>query len=129
MRSPLMSKVQTSHQISRINMSIPIPPDQVDYSLYLVTDSSPEFLRGRSLAEVVEQALKGGVTVVQYRNKHADTAIMIKEATELLKITRSYNVPLMINDRLDVALAVGADGLHIGQDDLGMLLKLCLLKM
>jgi thiamine-phosphate diphosphorylase len=60
-----------------------------------------------------------GVTVVQYRNKNGDKADMLREASNLLEITRKHNVPLIINDRVDIALAIGADGVHIGQDDLG----------
>jgi thiamine-phosphate diphosphorylase/hydroxyethylthiazole kinase len=90
-----------------------------DYSLYLVTDSTPAILGSRNLVDVVEKALAGGVTVVQYRDKVSDTSILISTAKKLHVITRKYNVPLLINDRVDVALAVGCEGVHIGQDDLG----------
>jgi thiamine-phosphate diphosphorylase / hydroxyethylthiazole kinase len=90
----------------------------VDYSLYLVTDSTPAILGDKDLLEVVEAALKGGVTIVQYRDKLADTAVLVRTARKLYKVTRKYNVPLLINDRVDVALAVGCEGVHIGQDDL-----------
>jgi thiamine-phosphate pyrophosphorylase len=88
----------------------------VDYSLYLVTDS--ELGRGRTLRQIVEAALRGGVTLVQYREKVASTRRMIEEALELCQLCRTYGVPFIINDRLDVALAVDADGLHVGQEDL-----------
>jgi thiamine-phosphate diphosphorylase/hydroxyethylthiazole kinase len=91
----------------------------VDYSLYLVTDSTRPILGDRSLESVVEQALRGGVTLVQLREKTADTAELISVARGLHAITRRYNVPLLINDRVDVALAVGCEGVHIGQDDMG----------
>ena len=59
-----------------------------------------------------------GVTIVQYRDKHSDTGNLICTAERLHRITRAYNVPLIINDRVDVALAVGAEGVHLGQDDM-----------
>lgn len=92
----------------------------VDYSLYLVTDSTSAILGGKDLVEVVEAALSGGVTVVQYRDKVSDTGVLVSTARKLHAVTRKHNVPLLINDRVDVALAVGCEGVHIGQDDLGM---------
>ena len=94
--------------------------EHADYSLYLVTDSTPAILRERDLVEVVEAALEGGVTIVQYRDKSGETATLVSTARKLHAITQKYNVPLLINDRVDVALAVGCEGVHIGQDDLGM---------
>lgn len=91
----------------------------VNYSLYLVTDSSPAILGDRSLCYVVEEALKGGVTLVQLRDKTSDTGRLISTGRQLHEITRRYNVPLLINDRVDVALAVACEGVHIGQDDMG----------
>ncbi|MGO8694341.1 MAG: thiamine phosphate synthase [Rectinemataceae bacterium] len=88
----------------------------MDYSLYLVTDSS--LSRGRSSLEVVDAAIRGGVTMVQYREKGATTRAMIEEARVLLELCRSRGVPFIVNDRADVALAVDADGLHVGQDDM-----------
>ncbi|EXJ82693.1 hypothetical protein A1O3_06507 [Capronia epimyces CBS 606.96] len=93
------------------------PP--VDWSLYLVTDSTPAILGGKDIVQVVDQAIQGGVTLVQYRDKHADTGVMVDIASKLHAVTRKYNVPLLINDRLDVCQAVGAEGVHIGQDDMG----------
>lgn len=90
----------------------------VDWSLYLVTDSTPAILGDKDIVDVVEQAIQGGITVVQYRDKHADTGVMIEVASRLHQVTQRYNVPLLINDRLDVALAIGAEGVHIGQDDI-----------
>ncbi|KAI1212459.1 TMP-TENI-domain-containing protein [Annulohypoxylon truncatum] len=92
----------------------------VDYTLYLVTDSSPNYLRGRDLCQVVEEALRGDVTVVQYRDKTSDTGVLVSTARKLHEITKKYKVPLLINDRVDVALAVGCEGVHIGQDDLDL---------
>jgi thiamine-phosphate pyrophosphorylase len=88
----------------------------VDWSLYLVTDRG--LSRGRSAAVVVEAALRGGATVVQYREKAASTRRMIEEASELAAICRRYGAAFIVNDRLDVALAVDADGLHVGQGDM-----------
>jgi len=94
--------------------------DSADYSLYLVTDSTPAILGNKDLGHVVGAALEGGVTVVQYRDKSSDTGVLIDTAKELHALTREHNVPLLINDRVDVALAVGAEGVHIGQDDMSL---------
>lgn len=94
-------------------------PRSVDYSLYLVTDSTPAILGDASLVDVVEAALEGGVTIVQYRDKSTETGLMVDTARRLHAVTKKYNVPLLINDRVDVALAVGCEGVHIGQDDIG----------
>jgi thiamine-phosphate pyrophosphorylase len=91
-----------------------------DYSLYLVTDQG--LSRGRSCLEIVAAAIRGGATMVQYRAKAATTRDMVEEARSLLALCRSRGVPLIINDRADVALAVDADGLHVGQDDLSAVL-------
>ncbi|KAK7887399.1 thiamine biosynthetic bifunctional enzyme [Exophiala xenobiotica] len=90
----------------------------IDWSIYLVTDSTAAILGDKDIVQVVEQAIQGGVTVVQYRDKHANTGDMIKIASNIHAITQKYNVPLLINDRLDVCQAVGAEGVHIGQDDM-----------
>ena len=92
----------------------------IDYSLYLVTDSSPQILGDKDIVSVVEDAIRGGVTIVQYRDKVSDTAGLIRTAQRLLQVTQRHHVPLIINDRVDVALAVGADGLHIGQEDMDL---------
>lgn len=89
---------------------------KVDYSLYLVTDRKA--LGGRDLAESVEQAIQGGVTLVQLREKSVSTRQFLELARRIKEITTYYHVPLIINDRLDIALSIDADGLHIGQDDL-----------
>jgi thiamine-phosphate diphosphorylase/hydroxyethylthiazole kinase len=91
----------------------------VDYSLYLVTDSTPAILGDKDICEVVEAALRGGVTCVQYRDKTSDTGVLVQTARKLHAITQKYNIPLLINDRVDVALAVDCEGVHIGQDDVG----------
>lgn len=81
----------------------------------LVTDRL--LCRGRSLVEVVARALAGGVTMVQVREKEADTETFISVARAVRDCTRRHGVPLIINDRVDVALAVGAEGVHLGQRD------------
>ena len=88
----------------------------IDYSLYLVTDRS--LSKGRSNRDIVEAAVAGGVTCVQLREKHCGTREFIHEALALRPLLRDYNIPLIINDRLDVALAVAADGVHLGQSDM-----------
>ena len=84
--------------------------------LYLVTDR--ELSCGRSLEEVVTEAVAGGVTIVQLREKDASTGEFIALASRLLQTLRPLGIPLIINDRVDVALAVDADGVHIGQSDM-----------
>lgn len=92
-------------------------PKDVDYTLYLVTDASlvPQ---DKTFLGQIEQALAGGATIVQLREKLALTREFVNQATEVRKLTKKYNVPLIINDRVDVALAVNADGVHVGQDDM-----------
>lgn len=88
----------------------------VDYSLYLITDRS--FLNGRSLANCVEEAIKGGVTLIQVREKDITSRDFFKVAKEVKEVTSKYNLPLIINDRIDIALAIDADGVHLGQSDM-----------
>ena len=97
----------------------------MDLRLYLVTDSS--LSRGRPLPGILDAALRGGVTMVQYREKSATTRQMIEEAGELCALCRAAGVSFIVNDRLDIALAVGADGLHVGQDDMPVRLARVLL--
>jgi len=87
-----------------------------DYGLYLVTDR--DLSLGRSHHEVVAAAVKGGVSCVQLREKELDTRDLIEEARHLKQLLEHYGVPLIINDRVDVALAAGADGVHLGQKDM-----------
>ncbi|KAM7192543.1 Hydroxyethylthiazole kinase family domain containing protein [Rhypophila sp. PSN 637] len=94
--------------------------DKVDYSLYLVTDSRPEILGQGDFFKIVENALEGGVTCVQLREKTGDTGPLIQTARRIHEITQRYQVPLLINDRVDVALAVNCEGVHIGQDDMSL---------
>lgn len=84
--------------------------------IYLVTDRS--LCRGRALTEIVRQAAEGGTAFVQLREKELATRYFIDEAREIKKILEQYNVPMIINDRVDVALACGAAGVHLGQSDM-----------
>ncbi|KAJ3055339.1 hypothetical protein HK097_010839 [Rhizophlyctis rosea] len=88
-----------------------------DPTLYLVTDRSL-LPPGVTLVDAVRSAISGGVTLVQLREKFADTCTFVRTASAILTVCREANVPLLINDRIDIALAVGADGVHVGQDDM-----------
>lgn len=90
--------------------------NKVDYSLYLVTDQ--RLMSSPTLAKGVEAALKGGCTMVQLREKEASSLLFYETAVTIKEITDRFGVPLIINDRADIALAVGAAGLHVGQSDL-----------
>ena len=84
--------------------------------LYAVTDRY--WLGDRTLKSVVEEALQGGVTFLQLREKNLDSEHFLQEAKELQALCRKYNVPFIVNDNVDVALAMGADGVHVGQHDM-----------
>lgn len=88
----------------------------IDYSLYLVTDT--DLCTINSIEKAVENAILGGVTVVQVREKTASTLELYNLSMKIKAITDKYNVPIIINDRLDIALSIDAAGLHIGQDDI-----------
>ena len=90
--------------------------DPASLKLYLVTDRP--LALGRDVSWVVEEAVKGGVTMVQLREKDIDTKDFIKLGLELKSLLKPLGIPLIINDRVDVALAVDADGVHIGQSDM-----------
>lgn len=89
--------------------------DRKNILLYAVTDRS--WLNGRTLAQDVEKALLGGVTMIQLREKNLSEDNYIKEAIQIKKICEKYDVPLIINDNINVAIKSGADGVHVGQDD------------
>ncbi|MGL4772087.1 MAG: thiamine phosphate synthase [Clostridium sp.] len=84
--------------------------------LYLVTDSS--FLNGRDFYECIEEALRGGVTMLQLREKELSGREFLERAMKLREMTRKYNVKFIINDRVDIALLCDADGVHVGQSDI-----------
>lgn len=88
----------------------------IDLSLYLVTDKS--FSNGRSTAAIAHEAIAGGVTLVQLREKKSNTQKFYQEALALKEALQGTGIPLIINDRLDIALAIDADGIHVGQSDM-----------
>ena len=88
----------------------------MNLAIYLITDD--KFFKGRDLLQTIEQALQGGVTAVQYRFKDKTTREMYEELKALRELTRRYNADLVVNDRADLALAVEADGVHVGKKDL-----------
>ena len=90
--------------------------DKKDLLLYAVTDR--RWLGGRRLADQVEEALKGGATFVQLREKDLDEERFLEEAKEIKELCRRYQVPFVINDNVDIAQAVDADGVHVGQSDM-----------
>jgi thiamine-phosphate pyrophosphorylase len=89
---------------------------KVDYSLYLVTDRALSL--GRSNLEVIEAAVSGGVTLVQLREKEASTQEFYREGIKIKDYLEAAHIPLIINDRIDIALALDADGVHLGQEDM-----------
>ena len=91
-------------------------PKNIDYSLYLVTDRG--LARGRSTLDIVKVAVSGGVTCIQLREKDCSTLEFIEQVRAIKNFLGARKIPLIINDRLDVALAVGADGVHLGQKDM-----------
>ena len=88
----------------------------INYSIYLVTDHN--CLQGRDFLGCIEKALRGGVTLVQLREKNVDGGIFLQRALVVKASCDKYNVPLLINDRIDIALACQAAGVHLGQDDI-----------
>ena len=88
----------------------------INYALYLIADQC--VMKGKSFIEAVEEAIQGGVTVVQLREKASTTLEFYEMASQIRLLTSRYEIPLIINDRLDIAMAVDADGVHLGQQDL-----------
>lgn len=84
--------------------------------LYAVTDRA--WTGKRTLYQQVEAALKGGVTCVQLREKELDEAAFLQEAKDIQALCRRYGVPFIVNDNVDIAVACGADGVHVGQEDM-----------
>ena len=91
---------------------------KVDLRLYALVD--PDRAGGHTLPELAWLVAAGGATLVQLRDKHGDTRTMIEEARAIRENLKPMRVPLLINDRVDVALAAGADGVHVGQDDMAV---------
>ena len=90
--------------------------DKKDLLLYAVTDRT--WLGSMTLYEQVEEALKGGATFVQLREKELDDEVFVEEAFEIKELCKKYDVPFVINDNVDIAVKVNADGIHIGQKDM-----------
>ena len=90
--------------------------DKKDLLLYAVTDR--HWLNGRTLYSQVEEALKGGATFIQLREKELDEEHFLEEAKEIKGLCRRYQVPFVINDNVEIALAVDEDGVHVGQSDM-----------
>lgn len=90
--------------------------NKIDYTLYLCTDR--DLMSSATIEENVELAIRGGCTVIQLREKNCSSKEFYDLAVSVKKITDKYNVPLIINDRVDIAMAVDAAGVHIGQSDL-----------
>jgi len=84
--------------------------------LYAITDRY--WLNGRSLSQVVRESLEGGVTLLQLREKNLDSESFLQEAIEIKELCREYKVPFIVNDNVDVALKMEADGIHVGQSDM-----------
>ncbi len=89
---------------------------EIEWSLYAIIDHS--FLNDRSAGMLAEQLVEGGAGIIQLRNKTGDIKLFYEQACQIIEVTRRFNIPLIINDRLDVAMAVDADGVHVGQEDL-----------
>jgi len=115
-----MSLTQISDKRGRFEIT------SIDYSLYLVTDRS--LSRERSTLEIVKSGVAGGVTCVQLREKNCSTRKFIKEALSVKEFLKTSNIPLIINDRVDVAQAVQADGVHLGQTDMPFAMAKVILK-
>ena len=90
--------------------------EQKDLTLYAITDR--HWLNGETLKSQVEKALKGGATMIQIREKDLNEKDFLLEAEELLALCRSYNVPFIVNDNVELAVKIGADGVHVGQSDM-----------
>ncbi len=90
--------------------------DKKDLLVYAVTDR--HWLNGRTLYEVVKESLDGGVTFLQLREKNLDDENFLKEAIELKELCKEYKVPFIINDNVDIAIKMDADGVHVGQSDM-----------
>lgn len=90
--------------------------ENIGWSLYAILDK--EYVKERSLTRLAEEAIAGGAGILQLRNKISASDEFYADALEIKEVTQHFNIPLIINDRLDIALAAKADGVHLGQDDL-----------
>lgn len=90
--------------------------NHIDHSLYVIVD--PSAAKGRDLVWLAREAAHGGATLIQYRDKHSGGRAMVAQARAIVAALAGTGVPLLVNDRVDVALAAGAQGVHLGQDDM-----------
>ncbi len=90
--------------------------DRKSLLLYAVTDRG--WLKGKTLYQQVEEAIKGGVTFVQLREKNLDEESFMSEGLEIQKLCKKYNIPFVINDNVEIAKKINADGVHVGQSDM-----------
>ncbi len=98
----------------------------MDYTLYLVTDRG--LSKGRSTLDIVQAAVRGGVTCVQLREKNCSAREFIAEAISVQSFLKEHRIPLIINDRLDIAQAIQADGVHLGQNDIPLKMARAIVK-
>jgi thiamine-phosphate pyrophosphorylase len=91
---------------------------KIDWTLYVIIDR--EWLKGRPVDEVATRVVEGGCGILQYRDKVSDGGLFYREALKLRRVTEDHGIPLIVNDRVDIALAVYADGVHLGQEDLAV---------
>ncbi len=89
---------------------------EIDWSLMVILDA--DFLHGRPISNLAEAVIQGGATIIQLRNKMGEGHDFFQQALDVRSVTRASGIPLIINDRVDIALAVDADGIHVGQTDL-----------
>ncbi|KAI3902702.1 hypothetical protein MKW92_002500 [Papaver armeniacum] len=115
-QGPFDHLLKLKHNFSSSSRRRGFSPD--DLLLYAVMDSGMNKRWGRSIPDAVKAAIEGGATIIQLREKEADTREFVELAKASLEICRSHGVPLLINDRVDVALASDADGIHVGQSDM-----------
>ena len=94
----------------------PGPYKEIDWSLYSIIDK--EWLKEKSIEDVAQQLCEGGSGIVQYRDKISTSRDFFSNALVLRKITKDFQIPFVVNDRIDIALAVNADGVHLGQEDI-----------
>ena len=93
-----------------------ISTHEIDWSLYVIIDS--EWLNKRLVQEIAEKVIKGGASVIQYRDKVSDSRCFFENAAIIRDVTKNHRIPFLINDRVDMALAVASDGVHLGSGDL-----------
>lgn len=105
-----------SSEIVKKNARLDLEKREYKHSMYLITDESS--CLGKNIYECVEESIRGGANLIQLREKNMPTRDFFNRAVKLKEICRKHNVPFVINDRIDIALAVEADGVHLGQSDM-----------